>query len=197
MLQSRRWLLTIGMISLCGAAFSSRTMVTGQAPRARVLVSLPAAVADAPLDGRLLLLISKRDDVEPRFAIGDTLNTQQVFGIDVEGWHPGQDATFDAGVLGYPQESLANVPRGTYTVQVLLHRYETFRRADGHVVKLPMEARASSGTARRATSTRPRLGSCSTPPPGRSASRSIRWCRPSPIPPRRSSSGTRESRASA
>ena len=28
---------------------------------------------------------------------------------------------------------------GTYRVQALLHRYETFHRADGHVVKLPMD----------------------------------------------------------
>ena len=31
------------------------------------------------------------------------------------------------------------MPPGRYQVQALLHRYETFRRGDGHVVKLPMD----------------------------------------------------------
>ena len=31
------------------------------------------------------------------------------------------------------------MPAGDYFVQALLHRYETFHRADGHVVKLPMD----------------------------------------------------------
>ena len=42
-------------------------------------------------------------------------------------------------MLGYPRDSIGDVPPGTYTVQALLHRYETFHRADGHTVKLPMD----------------------------------------------------------
>ena len=43
----------------------------------------------------------------------------------------------DEKALGYPLESLRLVPPGKYRVQALLHKYETFHRADGHVVKLP------------------------------------------------------------
>ena len=68
-----------------------------------------------------------------------SLNTQQVFGIDVESWKPGETRAFDASVLGFPVESLAQVRAGNYTVQALLHKYETFKRSDGHVVKLPMD----------------------------------------------------------
>ncbi len=32
-----------------------------------------------------------------------------------------------------------DVPPGSYQVQALLHRYESFNRADGHTVKLPMD----------------------------------------------------------
>ena len=71
--------------------------------------------------------------------INDGVKTQQVFGVDVDGLAPGKAAVFDAAVLGYPVASLDQVPPGTYTVQALLHRYETFRRADGHTVKLPMD----------------------------------------------------------
>ncbi|NIP79109.1 MAG: hypothetical protein GWM90_07855, partial [Gemmatimonadetes bacterium] len=43
----------------------------------------------------------------------------------------------DATAFGYPFESQADVPSGTYRVQALLNRYETFTRSDGHTVKLP------------------------------------------------------------
>ncbi len=102
-------------------------------------VSLPDSAGPA-VEGRVLLLLSTDDSKEPRFQISDTgLDTQQIFGIDVEGWKAGRDATFDAMVLGYPVKSLSTIPAGTYTVQALLHKYETFRRADGHTVKLPMD----------------------------------------------------------
>jgi hypothetical protein len=105
-----------------------------------VKVTYPASLAAGPVDGRLLLLFSTDDKDEPRFQISDTaLGTQQVFGIDVDGWRPGAVATFRPEVLGYPVASLALVPPGTYNVQVVLHRYETFHRADGHTVKLPMD----------------------------------------------------------
>jgi hypothetical protein len=109
--------------------------------KVRFAITLPATFAGEPLDGRLLLLVSTDDRKEPRFQISDTdvPKSQQVFGIDVEALRPGQEAVIDASVLGYPLESLGDVPAGTYNVQALLHRYETFRRADGHVVKLPMD----------------------------------------------------------
>ena len=105
-----------------------------------VTVTYPASLAKGPLDGRLLLLLSTDDQAEPRLQISDTsLTTQQVFGIDVDGWKPGDEATFPPQVVGYPVASLAQVPPGTYHVQALLHRYETFKRSDGHTVKLPMD----------------------------------------------------------
>jgi hypothetical protein len=106
----------------------------------RFAVRFGAGVTSEALDGRLLLLISTDDRAEPRFQISETsLNSQQVFGLDVEGMKPGEEKFFNAGVLGYPLESLAELRPGQYIVQALLHRYETFRRADGHVVKLPMD----------------------------------------------------------
>ncbi len=91
------------------------------------------------LDGRLLLLLSNNDEKEPRFQIVDGAETQLAFGIDVENLQPGKKATFDGKVAGYPLRSLADVPPGEYWVQGLLHIYETFQRADGHVVRLPMD----------------------------------------------------------
>ncbi len=120
--------------------FGAATAAAAGPAGPRVSVTFDASLAAEPADGRLLLLFSTDDSAEPRFQVSDTsLRTQQVFGIDVDGWKPGTTAAFDASVLGYPLDSLAQVPKGTYTVQALLHRYETFRRADGHVVKLPMD----------------------------------------------------------
>ena len=102
-------------------------------------VLLPRSLADEPLDGRLLLLLSTDDSAEPRFQISDGPNTQLVFGIDVNNWVPGTRRRFDVHSFGYPFESLRDVPAGEYRVQILLHKYETFVRADGHTVKLPMD----------------------------------------------------------
>ncbi len=102
-------------------------------------IRLADGLTDQPLDGRLLLMLSTSDDNEPRFQISDRYDSQQIFGIDVEGWEPGQSRTFNANVFGFPAGSLRDVPSGQYYVQALLHKYETFQRADGHTVKLPMD----------------------------------------------------------
>lgn len=71
--------------------------------------------------------------------INDTPSTQMVFGVDVDGLRPGQAAIVDEHAFGYPVRSLAGLKPGDYYVQAVLHRYETFHRADGHTVKLPMD----------------------------------------------------------
>jgi hypothetical protein len=103
----------------------------------RFSITLPKA--DKPLDGRLLLLLSTDAKAEPRFQINDGPNTQMVFGVDVENWKPGTAQMVDAKAFGYPVRSLAALKPGEYQVQALLDIYETFRRADGRVLKLPMD----------------------------------------------------------
>jgi len=91
------------------------------------------------LDGRMLLLISSDGGSEPRFQTSDGPDSQLVFGITVDGLKPGEEAVFDGTVFGYPLKSIGAIPPGEYWVQGLLHRYETFHRADGHTVKMPMD----------------------------------------------------------
>ena len=117
----------------------------------RVEVSLPAGRVARPLDGRLLLFVSTRpvdDAVEPRFQVHERDATQQVFGIDVDGWAPGSTRVLGEEANGYPVLRLSGVPPGEYTVQALLHVYETFRRADGHVVQLPADRGEGQSLAR-------------------------------------------------
>ena len=48
-------------------------------------------------------------------------------------------ASVGSDTIGFPVQRLAEIPAGTYTVQALFHRYETFKRGDGHTVKMPMD----------------------------------------------------------
>jgi hypothetical protein len=100
-------------------------------------IRFPGARSQVALDGRLLLMLSDDSTAEPRFQIADISETQLIFGVDVEGWRAGAPRSIDRRAVSYPLASLAAVPAGRYRVQALLNRYETFRRADGHVVKLP------------------------------------------------------------
>ena len=105
----------------------------------RFEVTFDAKVSAAPLDGRLLLIISTDPSDEPRMQVDDSARTQQMFGVDADGWKPGDRQVIDAQVLGYPRDSLRDVPAGKFRVQAVLHRYETFHRKDGRTVKLPMD----------------------------------------------------------
>ena len=117
---------------------SSLNAATGKAPE--FALSIPAQRhGGQPLDGRMLLLLSTDPTAEPRMQIGLSPNTQMVFGVDVDSLPPGQIVTVDDKAYGYPVKSLRDVKPGEYFVQAVFHRYETFHRADGHTVKLPMD----------------------------------------------------------
>src|ERR1700731_1482755 len=104
----------------------------------RFEISFPKEMSATPLDGHVLLVISNNDDKEPRFQISFmTPDSQQVFGVDVDGLAPGTAAVIDGATLGYPAESLNDIPAGDYWVQGVLNIYETFHLGDGRVLKLP------------------------------------------------------------
>lgn len=102
-------------------------------------VTYDAKLSKEPFDGRLLVLLSKDDTKEPRFQINDTNDTGIVVGKNVMQWKSDQTETFSAETLAYPIENLADLETGTYYIQALLHKYETFNLANGHQVKLPMD----------------------------------------------------------
>ena len=104
-------------------------------------ISCSSKLEDHIPDGRLLLLLSNNDKAEPRFQISDGPSTQLVFGMDVDNAAKGSQifTQNNPAIFGYPIQDLKDVPNGEYYVQALLHRYETFHRKDGHVVKLPMD----------------------------------------------------------
>lgn len=103
----------------------------------RVSITFPRERAAGPLDGRLIVVLSSDSSAEPRNQVAYGLRAQPAFAIDVEGWLPGTARVIDASSFGFPVRSIAQLPKGTYRVQALLNRYETFTRSDGRVVKLP------------------------------------------------------------
>jgi hypothetical protein len=128
----------VSLVLLVAATASLRSQPGDPAPT--FVVRLTTNPGGQPIDGRLLLLVARDDKLEPRFQISATsTTTAQVFGIDVEGLKPGDERRFDAGVLGYPIASLSQLPPGQYTVQALLHKYETFHLSTGHTLNLPMD----------------------------------------------------------
>ena len=122
--------LAFALLGLMAAA-------TAPAAAATIRVTLAPSVASAPVDGRVIVALSKSEDGEPRNQVAPGVDAIQVFGVDVDALQPGAAAVVDGSVFGYPYESLDRLPAGRYRAQAVLHRYETFRRADGHVVKLP------------------------------------------------------------
>jgi hypothetical protein len=99
-------------------------------------VTFPKEISAQPLDGRLLLCLSTDSSDEPRNQIDDTMRSQIVFGLTVDGWQPDKPALVDATARGYPIRSLKDVPPGEYYVQAVLNKYETFHRGDGKTVKM-------------------------------------------------------------
>jgi hypothetical protein len=131
--------LFLSLILLCiQAGFEPLTAQESQGLQFSITYS--EASIKAPLDGRVMLFLAKKNDAEPRFQIQDSPDTQLMFGADAEAWKSNKAFILNGkNSFGYPIQNLADMPAGEYYVQVLLHRYETFKRADGHTIKLPMD----------------------------------------------------------
>lgn len=140
--------LVAGVVAAFVALGGSVSRPQAQQGALRFNIALPQG--PAPIDGRLLVMIAKdpraglptvasAEVAEPRFQINDGVTGQLVFGMDLDAAAPGSTVTLDGLALGFPLESINDIPAGTYSVQALVHKYETFKRADGHTVKLPMD----------------------------------------------------------
>jgi hypothetical protein len=106
---------------------------------ASFLISLPAAGHGAPLDGRVILLVSADLTREPRTHVepNEPLASPYIFGLNVDGLVPGRAVILDDNAFGWPARRLSSLPAGDYLVQAVLNRYETFHLPDGRTLKLP------------------------------------------------------------
>jgi hypothetical protein len=129
------------ILGLALAAAAAIAAVAADPAPLRFAISFPASRSAQPLDGRVLLFISDDGKTEPR-AQSDQYranSTRPIFGVDVDAMKPGDDVVVDESVVGWPVRSIKDIPAGDYWVQALINRYETFRRSDGHTIKMPMD----------------------------------------------------------
>ncbi len=127
------------LILVCFTSSKSLLAQSSKSPsHLRFEIIFPEAQsAGKSLDGHILLGISTDKSSEPRYQLREEeASSAQFFGLDVDNWKPGQPAILDSTALGYPLNSLDQLPVGDYYVQAVLNIYETFHRADGHTVKL-------------------------------------------------------------
>lgn len=102
-------------------------------------ITIDKKFENGPFDGRILLLIARTNDPEPRFQISDGPESQMVFGVTVDQLSAGTEVIIDSAVFGYPVRSIRNIPPGDYYIQGFLNKYTTFHLANGHTVKLHMD----------------------------------------------------------
>ena len=135
----------LGAVALATSCSSDRPAISRAARTApqpsplKFGISFDQSVSDAPLDGRIILILATSEEPEPRFQVSSGLSAPLVFGIDVDSLAPGTEAVIDWEVFGFPLESVSQIPPGRYHVQAVLHKYETFHLANGKTVKLPMD----------------------------------------------------------
>jgi hypothetical protein len=99
----------------------------------RFEVSVASSLRDEPLTGRLLVIVSKSAQPEPRRAISPS--GPALFAVDLEALEPGETALVDEKSVGYPWP-LRELPPGDYHVQALVNVYEEVRRSVGPPVWL-------------------------------------------------------------
>ena len=101
------------------------------------LVQFDEQLTDGAEDGRLLLMLARGDSDEPRFRIGNSADSQLIFGMNVSDWAAGTPVLVDKSAIGFPFADLSQVPPGKYFVQALLNRYKDFNLSNGKTVNLP------------------------------------------------------------
>src|SRR5438093_7282945 len=140
----------VGLVAITVAALAVVPRADSSGPL-RFAISFPAARSVQPLDGRMLLFVSDDGRTEPRTQSDQyrANTTRPIFGVDVDALKPGEPVLVDDTVVGWPVKSIRDIPAGDYFVQAFFSRYETFHRADGHVVKMPLDRGEGSNWVRK------------------------------------------------
>ena len=128
--------LKLVLLFICLSLYNCKTETK---PKLTVNVVLSDSLSAKQLDGRLLLILSDNNESEPRFQVGEGLNAQPIFGMNVENWSGEKEFSFDDSVFGFPYNQLSKIKPGDYYIQAVLHVYETFKLSAGQEVKLPMD----------------------------------------------------------
>jgi hypothetical protein len=134
----RKWSFSIALacMGICLSACSAEAPAVADAGP-KFLIQFDQQLTSDLQDGRLLLMLAKGDSDEPRFRIGNSADSQLIFGMNVSDWEGGTEVLVDSTAIGFPLADLSEVPSGKYYVQALLNRYKDFNLANGKTVSLP------------------------------------------------------------
>lgn len=100
----------------------------------RFEVSFPTSVHAGPITGRLIIIVTKKDQPDPRVQALFGAVSPPLFGKRVNELQPGENVVFNNNTPGYPVHSLKELPVGNYYVEAILNVYTRVHRADGHTV---------------------------------------------------------------
>ncbi len=131
---ARNTALALVLVLLTVLSALAQAPAKAKAAPARFEVSFPPSAHAGPITGRVFVIVSRRDTPELRLQIGDWMQQTAFFGVDVSQWQPGQATAVDSSTLGYPLNSLSQIPAGDYYVQALVNVYTEFHRSDGHTI---------------------------------------------------------------
>ena len=98
-------------------------------------ISFTSEARPDAVTGRVYLIISRNNEREPRFQTRRSLSPP-FFGVDVENLNPEEEAIIDRETLGFPLNSIEDIPPGDYYVQGFVNVYTKFERSDGHTIWL-------------------------------------------------------------
>ncbi|MFN0111008.1 MAG: alpha/beta hydrolase-fold protein [Blastocatellia bacterium] len=132
-IQTKRSLLIVAAIAVCLSLLLARSAQTATA-ETKFEISFPASLNGEPITGRVFVMISKNNRVEPRLQAGSYQASVPFYGEDVNALKPGANVVIDSSTLGHQVESLSQIPAGEYYVQALLNVYTQVHRKDGHKI---------------------------------------------------------------
>ena len=98
---------------------------------------------DVPVTGRAYIVLTRNGEREPRMQTG--VRGVPFWGTEVRGMAGGDEVALSpegAGVVGYPLNSIRELPPGEYTAQAFLNVFTTFQRSDGHVLEMHLNSGA-------------------------------------------------------
>ena len=102
-------------------------------------ISFPASAHAGPITGRVFVMLAQKDSPQPMQQVGNWGGQTPFFAIDVDQLAPGHSAVVDEHAIGYPLNSVKDLPAGDYYVQALVNVYTQFPRVDGHTIWAHMD----------------------------------------------------------
>ena len=124
------------LICLLVLVMSVHVPAAAQQPRPpRFEITVSPTVRSAPLTGRLVLVVSRNAEPEPRLTVAP--QGPAIFGVDLNQLRAGQPVVVDTTSLGYPMK-LSALPVGDYYVQPVINVYEQVHRSDGKTIWVHM-----------------------------------------------------------